>query len=324
MRTRITIGLVALATLLGGSLAEAFRYVELGEPVPAMTVADAAGATVRVPPAGRVSVIVFWRAGQALSQDALADLQAVAGEPVAAGVEFVAVTESGAIPERAQDAYAPLRMLLDREGRVAEAYGSIVAPSTAIVRADGRLAYYLPSRPANYRGLVAAHLAHARGEISAAELATRVGRMGETTGISATAEVEFKRGVGLADDGRWDEAAGAFTRALKVEPGHAGASLRLGYALLELGRHREALARFNAALAGPAASPAARVGRAVALLRLGRRAEGIRLLEEAIALNPEPVRGHWELARAYEASGELERAIEHYRWAYRKLVQGRK
>jgi tetratricopeptide (TPR) repeat protein len=316
--------LLALAVIAPGP-APAFRYVPVGSRVPLLTLQDMRGTAVEVPRSGRLTIIVFWRPGQSLSEQALADLMAVAREVPAGSLDLIAVAEGAAAPPAASAGGSALTLLVDHDGRAAEAYGVIVVPSTALVGGDGRLLYYLPSRGPAYRGLIAAHLAHARGELSDAELARRAAQLGETYGAAAErAQAAYRRGVALAEQRRWDEARDALAQALAAAPEHVDAELLLGWVELELGAPAAALTHFERVLARNPASPAARMGRGIVRLRMGQVEEGIRLLEEAVELNPEPVRGHVELARAYEARGDLERALEHYRWAYRKLLQGRK
>jgi tetratricopeptide (TPR) repeat protein len=305
--------------------AYAFRAVAVGDRVPVLAVSDARGATVTVPAPG-LTVVLFWRAGQALSEDALRDLAALATRLAATRVGVVAIADKDSPPERVRSAAgAQIRTLHDVDGRAAQAWGVIVTPSTALVDGTGRLVWYLPSRTGEYAKLVDAHVAHARREISDAELARRVQGTGETVGAAAQRGVAaYKRGVVLADERRWDEAARALTDSLAADPTHLDAVLRLGWVELERGRAREALARFSDVLDREPAHPGARLGRAIATLRAGQVEDGIELLEEAVTLNPEPVRGHWELGRAYEAKGDAASALEHYRWAYLKLLQGRR
>jgi hypothetical protein len=330
MRTRDVariggVAMLAAAAAMTPSASSAFRYVGVGAPAPVVAVEDADGRPVAVPAAGRMTVLLFWRAGQALSEDALADLGAMSAELRSKGVDVVAVAEPGATRQQLAARAVPApRVVRDPDGRAAEAWGVIVTPSTALVMPDGRLAWYLPSRTAAYRSLVSAHLANARGELDDAGLSARAGRMGEVRVAQADTEAAYRRGVSLAREQRWESAAAALEQALRDDPGHFEAGLRLAWVDLERTRWPEALARFERALAARPDHPSARVGRGIAMVRVGRVDEGIRLLEEAVVLNPEPVRGHWELARAYETKGDGARALEHYRWAYQKLLQGRR
>jgi tetratricopeptide (TPR) repeat protein len=327
------VGVSALLALLAGTATllalvgpvHAFRAVAVGDRVPVLAVSDARGATATVPPPG-LTVVLFWRAGQTLSEDALRDLTGSAARLAAKRVGVIAIADKDTSVDRVRSAKSgSLRTLHDADGRAAQAWGVIVMPSTALVDETGRLVWYLPSRTAEYARLVDAHVAHARREINDAELARRVQGTGETVGTTAERGIAaYKRGVVLADARRWDDAARALTDAIAADPSHLDAALRLGWVELERGRPREAQARFGDVLAREPAHPGARLGRAIATLRAGQVEDGIELLEEAVRLNPEPVRGHWELGRAYEARGDAASALEHYRWAYLKLLQGRR
>ncbi|MFQ5897589.1 MAG: tetratricopeptide repeat protein [Candidatus Methylomirabilia bacterium] len=319
-----TLLLIAVVTPLR---ADAFRYVSVGDPAPLLTLEDLQGRSVKVPQPGRVTVVIFWRPGQRFSEEALKGLAGLKEAMEPRGVEMMAVAEAGSNPHESRilAKRLSLRFLLDPQSRAAQAYGIIVYPSTAVVGPGGRLRYYLPSRNVNYRTLIEGHLLRALGEISEKELAERLSRAGEVYGQTAeAAQAEYQRGVRLARQKRYDDAAVALAKVVSVRPGFLEAHLQLGYALLELGEPAQALQEFEFVLRKNPVSPGARVGRGIAHLRLGRTDEGIRLLQEAVVLNPEPVRGHYELGRAYEAKGEWSRAIEQYRWAYRKLLQGRK
>jgi tetratricopeptide (TPR) repeat protein len=318
--------LAGIATLLVPVVpAAAFRAVAIGDRVPVLSVSDGRGVTATVPPAS-LTLVLFWRAGQPLSEDALRDLATLGTSLAAKRVSLIAIADKESPADRVRSAAgAHIRMLHDVDGRAAQAWGVIVTPSTGLVNDAGRLVWYLPSRTGEYAKLVAAHVAHARREIGDAELARRVQGTGETVGAAAERGVAaYKRGVVLADERRWDDAARALTDALAADPTHLDAVLRLGWVELERGRPQEAQARFGDVLDREPAHPGARLGRAIATLRAGHVEDGIELLEEAVTLNPEPVRGHWELGRAYEARGDAASALEHYRWAYQKLLQGRR
>lgn len=323
--SRVLVILVA-AVLALSPAAEGFRNVAVGDRVPLLTLADGEGRSIVVPQIGRATIVLFSRSGQPLSDEASADLGGLARTLSAKGVDIVKVTEAGravASPRPAEPAM--LRSVVDESGRAQQAYGVIVYPSTAVVGTDGRLAYYLPSRAAGYRGLVEAHALRAVGEISQQELASRVGQAGGAPAAGAErGQAAYRKGMLLVGERRMQEAAAAFEDAVAASPQFLDARIQLGYARLDLDQPAPAITQFEAALVISPGSPAARMGVGIARVRLGEAEEGIRILSEAVRLNPEPVRGHYELGRAYESRGDYAQATEQYRWALLKLLQGRK
>lgn len=317
----LLIATMAALALPGPALG--FRNVAVDSPVPALTLDGAGGQLVAVPSRGRATVVLFWRPGQGFSDEALADLVALSPALAAKGVAVIALAETGSSGGRTPR--PPVEAVTDRDRQASDAFGVIVFPSTAVVDARGILRAYVPSRTSNYRRLVEAHTLRALGEISDAELTARLAGAGEVYGRDAEAAVAaYKRGTALASERRYEEAARELARALALQPDLTEAHLGLGYARLDTNEAGQALREFEFVLAKNPSSPGARVGVGIARIRLGQVDEGIRLLEEAVVLNPEPVRGHYELGRAYEARGDAARAVHHYRWAFLKLLQGRK
>ena len=88
--------LIAVVVTLGlAGPALAFRNAAVDSPVPALTLDGAGGRRVAVPAPGRPMVLLFWRPGQAFSEEALADLEALAAALSAKGVTIVALAETG-------------------------------------------------------------------------------------------------------------------------------------------------------------------------------------------------------------------------------------
>ena len=320
---RLALPIVAAVLLATPSSALAFRSIAVGSAVPALTVEVPGSQAVTLPTPGRITILIFWRPGQPFSDEALSDLVALSPALGTRGVGVVALAEPGSpgrVPSR-----LPFRTATDRDRQISDAFGVIVFPSTAVIDGQGVLRAYIPSRTSNYRTLVEAHTLRALGTISDAELAERLARVGEVYGHNAeAAQGAYQRGTALAADKRLEDAAREFAQALALRPDLIEAHLQLGYVRLEMNDAAQALREFQFVLAKNPTSPGARVGVGIARTRLGEVDEGIRLLEEAVVLNPEPVRGHYELARVYEARGNVERAVYHYRWAFLKLLQGRK
>lgn len=278
--SRASLWLALAGTLAAPAAAAAFRYAAVGATPPSLVLADVDGRPITVPQRGRAAVVVFWRAGQELSEEALADAAELGRRRAGEDVDVVAVAEAGTEGERLRSVAARhrLRVAVDRDGRAAEAWGLIVYPSTGVVGRDGRLLGYVPSRPSDYRRRLDAHL---------------VSPGGKAASTPAAVDQLDRR-------------------------------IELGWTRLDAGDANGALREFEAALALAPGSPRALMGVGVARVRRGETDEGIRIIEQALRLTADGVRGHWELGRAYESRGDHGRAVEHYRAAYLKLLEERK
>lgn len=313
---------LAIVTL-GPPAVEGFRNVSPGTRLPPLTLgARADSVTVTVPAPGRAAVVLFWRPGNRLCDAALADLVALAPAFGGHRVDVVAVAEPGSrrLPER-----VPFAVALDHARGAADVLGVVVYPSTAVVGADGRLVAYVPLHNPSYRAIVEAYVQRATGRITDAELTAWLAAHGVGHGHEADAAREaYARGAAAVGERRFADAAEAFEQALALSPEGDDARLRLAWVRLETGDARAALAAFDAVLARTPGAPGARIGAGLARLALGQTDAGMRLLEQALVLNPEPVRAHYALGRAYESRGDAVRAVEHFRSALLKLLQGRR
>ena len=154
-------------------------------------------------------------------------------------------------------------------------------------------------------------------------------------------------GLTLASEGRLEEAAGQYRKALEIYPDFAGARTNLGAALLQEGRVGEAIANFRAALAldpgsaethndlGMAFRVDGQLDKAVdqyrqvlgikpddlganfnlgnALLQMGRVGESIGCYQRALEINPLYEGAHNNLGNALRRLGRNEEAIAQYR-----------
>jgi tetratricopeptide (TPR) repeat protein len=67
----------------------------------------------------------------------------------------------------------------------------------------------------------------------------------------------------------------------------------------------------------------AKTGRGVVLARRGNLQEAEAVLKDALILNPNPVRAHYELGLVYEKLGDREKAIAEFKEGIWKHEQGR-
>lgn len=122
-------------------------------------------------------------------------------------------------------------------------------------------------------------------------------------------------------------APGAELAAARAEaaahPESAPAQIRLGYLLAETGALEEALGQFDRALVIAPRAFEAKTGRGMALTSLGRYPEAEKALRDALLLNPNPVRVHYELGVLYRKTGEYQKAVDEFKEGIRKHRQGR-
>lgn len=318
-----------LALILWAGPAPAFRSVLVGSAAPAVSVRDLAGREVKLAFGGRPVVLLFWRTNQPFSLRALKDLEEIKKEFSPRGVEVIALTEGGASPASARDSIKKLGLSYpvyhDAQRAVEEKFGVIVFPSTGIVGADGRLKFYLPSRNSNYRQILQARLRLELGLMDEKAFEQRMKRLGEELGGERVkAQDHLKAGLRLSRQGKPKEALVEFKQALSLDAELVDAHLAMGYAYLDLQEPRVAQNEFEQVLKQHPASPGGRLGLGISVARLGDLDKGIAILEDAVQINPDPVQGYYELGRAYEKKGDLRQAMHAYKWAVRKLLQGRR
>lgn len=310
-------------------LSYAFRSVSMGSAVPPALVQDLDGKEIRLAFAQRLVVILFWRPNQPFSIDALKDLEQIGKEFAQRRIEVLAIAEGGhpatSIGGTVKNLGLSFPSYVDAQRKTEEAYGVIVFPSTGIIGPDGRLKFYLPSRNSNYREILQGRLRVELGLVSEKEFERRMKQIGEELGGERfEAEEHLKVGLRLSRQGRSKEALQELRQAVALDPELIDAHLALGYAYLDSAEMGVARKEFERVLKRHPASPGARLGMGIAAVRLGELDKGIEILKEAVQINPDPVQGYYELGNAYEKKGDLKEAMHAYKWAVRKLLQGRR
>ncbi|OGQ80519.1 MAG: hypothetical protein A3F90_16655 [Deltaproteobacteria bacterium RIFCSPLOWO2_12_FULL_60_19] len=329
MARRLAVCFLFVEFLLLPELPFAFRAVSVGDMAPATAVKDLGGREVKLAWSRRPVVLVFWRSNQAFSLEALKDLEQIKKEFSQKGLEVLAVAEGRESNSTVQAAIKSLNLsypiYLDAERKAELGFGVIVFPSTGIVGADGRLKFYLPSRNSNYREILQARLKVEFGLMKESEFDQQMKRIGEELGSErARAEDHLKTGLRLSRQGKPREAVQELKQALSFDQQLLDAHLGLGYAYLNLGEPSSAQKEFELVLKQHPASPSARLGMGICAVRLGELDRGIEMLKDAVQINPDPVQGYFELGSAYEKKGDLKEAMHAYKWAVRKLLQGRR
>jgi tetratricopeptide (TPR) repeat protein len=185
-------------------------------------------------------------------------------------------------------------------------------------RMDEAVSYYLKSleiRPGYEDALKNLNAALARIEVVNADtnnphaLALRTG--------ADYANAHNTLGLGLAMNGRLDDAIRHFRKALLYDPDQVNARSNLGYALALQGRLDEAIEQCEQVLRLSPHHPEANNILGFVLLKQGRWDEAAAHLREALQYEPDNAEAHFCLGQALAALGQRNEAIAHFKEALR-------
>ena len=123
---------------------------------------------------GKIAIIVFWRAEQERSIQALLALQEIYTEFKEQDVEVLALSsdEDGLKPisEIKQSRQLTFTMLYDKDQKAYGDYGVIGIPSTFVIDKEGKLSYYCPGYRSDYTLQIKGHLEVLLGKKTAEQL----------------------------------------------------------------------------------------------------------------------------------------------------------
>lgn len=122
-------------------------------------------------------------------------------------------------------------------------------------------------------------------------------------------------GRAYAREGRHEQAAEQYRRALELDPTSPIARSGLGQALAGLGRSDDALTLLHQAVAADPRNPQLRTNLGIALARAGRIPEAMEQLRAVVAAHPDQWQFRNNLANVLTAAGRDAEAVEHYRAA---------
>jgi tetratricopeptide (TPR) repeat protein len=141
------------------------------------------------------------------------------------------------------------------------------------------------------------------------------------TDEASRALLEFERGLDL-EECDVTAAAGAYGRALELDPDFADAYINLGRLAHEAGRLPEAIQLYQQALERRADDPIAHFNLALATEDHSGAERAIALYQRALELDPGFADAHFNLANLFERSGRAQEAIRHYH-SYRRLTEAK-
>ena len=130
-----------------------------------------------------------------------------------------------------------------------------------------------------------------------------------TTPAATEAREWYEIGNGWYDQGKWDKAGKAYSRAIALDPSLKAASYNLSRALAEAGDYDGALEAIEGVLAADPSNVRALAARAYILFRKGDAAAALRVYDEVLKLDPYAPDAIYNATLLRDASGDHAGAI---------------
>jgi len=308
--------------------ASASRNISIGDKVPDFTLQDTDGTDVSLDSlSDKVVVIIFWRAGQERSVEALTALETIYTEFKEQDVEVLAFSseEGGLEPisKIKQSKQLTFTMLHDKEQKLYGDYGVIGIPSTYVIDKEGKLGYYYPGYRDDYSRQIHGRLEVLLGKKTLDELQAEL----QPTEKSELSEGEkkagryLKAGNRLLEKGMMELAVKQYEKAVQEDPDIFEAHLHLGNIYLAQKKIEEANAAFSQAVKLKPKSAEAYTGLGYVSFLQGQQKEALEMLQTALKLNPKLARAHYSLGRIYEEQKQIENALKEYKIALKILLK---
>ena len=290
---------------------------------------DTAGRQVQIPPAGQVSILLFFQPQQTHSQREIADLQNILANPQRRNIQLIGIISGPDSPQQAARMdpklwHAPL--LLDQQYEGSGRFAIAAWPTAVVVDPQGKIVGRIPGSPINFTVRLAAYLDFATGQITADQLEKQ---LADCSVIQDSADQKALRHLLLTEQlfasDRLADARKQLQAAQDLSPVADAVRLRLARAQLLLGEANLAddLLSTLEAKASPATLPAGDGTAAAQLLHLrgwaalslGRWGEAEKLLLKARQQGAAPAEVSYHLGLVYLHQGQHQQAAEAFRQA---------
>ncbi|MDD4890803.1 MAG: tetratricopeptide repeat protein [Phycisphaerae bacterium] len=287
---------------------------------------DTAGNDVKVPAAGKPTVLLFAMAGQPQSQQAIAQAKTVLGAEPAAQVVLVL---SGDQPEAAADKLAkdktwPWAIVVDKDFAASGKMLVRVWPTTLVAAADGEQLAHIAGLAPAYAKIFGAYLSFAGGKINKEQLEQLLASHQVVTDSPAQmAARHLEIAQRLAAKGLLDQARAELDKGLKLDPNNAGLNVTKVHLLLIGGQPDQAQAWLEKL--DPESVPAWQMSmlRGRVLMAQDKWEQARVVLTGAVRLKPQPAEAYYCLGLVHERLGDWRAAADAYRRAFEATPVGR-
>jgi len=285
---------------------------------------DTAGGSVLVPVENKISIVLFVKAGQDRSDQAMAQLNTLIADPACQGsVQAIAVVsgqEAGVGAARIEGSQLwSGQVVIDLDYEASGLMSARVWPTTEIIDAQGSRIAHLPGLRESYSKDIRAYLDFAMGEIDQAALDKRL----ETNStIASTPDSIASRRLHMAerllDKGQTELALKELEQGLAIDPDDTQLILTLARVHVITHNPVEGLSLLDGLDMGAAPVWRVQTLRGRALVDLDRYDEARIALDQALEVNPDPAEAFYYLGRVNEQAGQWQQAASAYRNAYEK------
>jgi tetratricopeptide (TPR) repeat protein len=285
---------------------------------------DTAGGSVCVPTAGKASVILFVKADQDRSRQALAQLSELLADlsyqGIVQGVAVVSGQEAGvgAAQLAGSDQWTG-PIVIDTDYEASGLMSARVWPTTEVIDEYGNRIAHLPGLRESYAKDLRAYLDFVKGDIDRAALDDRL-KTNDT--IASTPDSIVSRHLHMAErlleKGQTDLARKELEQGLAVDPDDIQLIFTLARIRVMTQDPAGALTLLDELTAEDAPAWRVQTLRGRALVELQRFDEARQALDLALEINPDPAEAYYYLGRVYEHDEEWRLASTAYRNAYEK------
>ncbi len=275
---------------------------------------------------GRIVILIFWRAGQERSMEALTALQSVYTEFKEQEVMVLALSsdEGGpqVISETKQSKQLTYPMVHDAGKKVYGDYGVFGIPSTFIIDKEGTVNYYYPGYRDDFPRQIHGRIEVLLGKKTLEELESELKPV-EKAQLSESEKKAVRylnAGNRLLEKGMVQPAMSQYQKAIQEKPDLFEAHLHLGNIYLTQEKIEEAAAEFKQAIELKPRSAEAYAGLGDALFLQGQLEEAVKMLQASLKLNPKLAKAHYVLGEIYEGQKRIDDALREYKTALKILL----
>ena len=286
---------------------------------------DVDGAALSVPAADQPTVLLFIRADQPQSVEAMkaakATLESI--KPVQAIAILSGQQDVGGVKKLADGGQWPGRIVLDPDYAASGQLGIHAWPTTVVVRSTGEQVAHLPGLSKSYALELDAYLSFAAGKIDKVALQQKLADHNLVTDSpEQMAARHLQVAQRLLEKDQVDQARAELGEGLKLQPHSAPLQLALGRVLLIQGQPAEAMK--IAEQLDQTAVPAWQINllRGRVLIAQGKWDQAKSILLESLKLNPNPGEVHYELGVVYQQQADWQHAAESFRAAFESKAPG--